>query len=883
MAVGIQKKINLALIVLGCSLPLFSASPGWTQTCTEAEIRANIAKFKDIIDSPDENPSYQNVIRCREDAIPPLIATVQNKQENPEVRSYAAWALGEIGEGTAEDIKALMSIVKDKQDNPEVRSSAAYALSSIGEGTAEDVKALVGVVKDKQDNSGVRSNATLALSSIVRRNAAWALSSIGEGTAEDVKALVGVVKDKQDNSGVRRNAAFTLREIGQGTPEDVKALVGVVKDKQDNSGVRSNAAWALGGIGKGTAEDIKALMSIVKDKQDNPEVRSSAAYALSSIGEGTAEDVKALVSIVKDKQDDAEVRGSAASALGGIGKGTAEVVKALVGVVKDKQDNLEVRNDAAFALEVINSNLVKDKDQLSIQQLDEWIRLFQPVLEMQDILERARDELRTDINTLKRTLEDKKEYQISQKLLQNSSFAILVHALFWTGLIFLYPKSPQIQAIFFWNPKVRKIIGLWYVDLALTWVPFLRSKLFEPFRESLRSDADLESFNPQAYFPTSPVKHQGSRKIKPLNQAIPEIQGQIVLEGESGLGKSMFLRHLVKSSERIVVYLPAKKCDFGVMAGIQAKLHGYVKEDPNFLQSLIYSGAIDICIDGLNEVTPDTRANITSFVESNFKGNIIMTTQPIDWTPPSTSTPKIYTLQPLKDEHIEQFLLSRTEFITEAQVTGEAYKQACQAYLAQMLNNQQDSEEEQLAVRRMLSNPMELTLVAQMLSQGEKPNVLNLQQQQYQMMAEEYQQMHLCEFPLAKFSERVYQMRLKDEVVIPPEDWLNELKCMEQSKMVLSRQFVDLAGEKQQEWRFRHDKIQDFFMVQTFLGTPKDNRIVDNISDPRFRGVYFLLAAKMPIDAAQKLREELIQYAADTKDHTVSDTFIQLLRSRQVS
>ncbi|GAX34601.1 HEAT repeat-containing PBS lyase [Nodularia sp. NIES-3585] len=52
------------------------------------------------------------------------------------------------------------------------------------------------------------------------------------------------------------------------------------------------------------------------------------------------------------------------------------------------------------------------------------------------------------------------------------------------------------------------------------------------------------------------------------------------------------------------------------------------------------------------------------------------------------------------------------------------------------------------------------------------------------------------------------------------------------------------------------------------------------MSDPRFRGVYFLLATLLPLDAAKELREALIQYAADTKDNTVSNTFVQLLRSR---
>jgi hypothetical protein len=47
-----------------------------------------------------------------------------------------------------------------------------------------------------------------------------------------------------------------------------------------------------------------------------------------------------------------------------------------------------------------------------------------------------------------------------------------------------------------------------------------------------------------------------------------------------------------------------------------------------------------------------------------------------------------------------------------------------------------------------------------------------------------------------------------------------------------------------------------------------------------FPAVYFLLGTLLPLDAAKELREKLIQYAADTKNHTVSDTFVQLLRIR---
>ena len=351
--------------------------------------------------------------------------------------------------------------------------------------------------------------------------------------------------------------------------------------------------------------------------------------------------------------------------------------------------------------------------------------------------------------------------------------------------------------------------------------------------------------------------------------------------GDSGLGKSMFLRHLLANCQRLVVCLPAQKCEQGVIEAIQAKLHGQT-QDAEFLKNLIYSGAIDICIDGLNEVTADTRAKISQFVESYFRGNIIMTTQPLEWTPPSTA--KIYQLQPLATEQIEQFLISRQQRLPpEAKLQGKAYQQACQKYLTESLHSQQ-TPEELTAIQRVLSNPMDLTMIALMLSQGKQPNILGLQQQQYNLMAAEYLQEWKQEFPLKKFSQAVYQMRLNDQQALPKEEFYQVLISLEDEKykMAVSRQWQDEKGEAKKEWYFRHDKIMDFFLVQNFLGESEtaEQRLIDHMGDPRFRGVYFLLANLLPLEAAQELREKLIQYAADTKDHTVSDTFVQLLRTR---
>ena len=74
----------------------------------------------------------------------------------------------------------------------------------------------------------------------------------------------------------------------------------------------------------------------------------------------------------------------------------------------------------------------------------------------------------------------------------------------------------------------------------------------------------------------------------------------------------------------------------------------------------------------------------------------------------------------------------------------------------------------------------------------------------------------------------------------------------------------------------------DRSLVQNFLGDSEEiqARLEKHIGDSRFRGVYFLLANFLEPDAAFQLRETLILYAANTNDHTVSDTFVKLLHSR---
>ncbi|WP_052519314.1 hypothetical protein [Archangium violaceum] len=448
---------------------------------------------------------------------------------------------------------------------------------------------------------------------------------------------------------------------------------------------------------------------------------------------------------------------------------------------------------------------------------------------------------------------------------------------FWFLLLFFYPRYPQVQAFFFWNPWVRRISGFGYVGLLLTWVPFLRHRLLSPFSRLLLAEAQLERFSATTYFDGSEFLLPGSGRSEPLLRVLPSLRGQVVLEGASGLGKSMFLKYLLSRSKRLTVYLSAERCKDGVLEAIQAKLEGQAK-DASFLRSLIYSGALDIYIDGLNEVTADTRARIVQFVERNVHGNILLTTQPIEWTAPATASR--YVLQPLSDEQIARFLESREPLLGEkAPVRGQPYLLACQRFVAEALSAEQPVELRQ-AHSEVLSNPMDLTVVAQMLSEERQPDLFRLRQQQYELMAKDYRDIHQDDFPLKAFSEEAYEMRCNDRGVLPEEKFGRELLRMEAAKMVLRHQWRSPDGKEQREWRFRHDKIQEFFIAQTFLG--KDSRRASkHLEDSRFRGVYLLLALLLEPEQAQALRDKLVEYAAKTRDHSVSDDFVTLLKKRQ--
>ncbi|NES22077.1 MAG: HEAT repeat domain-containing protein [Symploca sp. SIO3E6] len=917
----------------------------------------NFLKNEQVDSDVRESAAYalSNFGEAAESHIPEILNFLKNEQVDSDVRESAAYALSNFGEAAESHIPDILNFLKNEHVDSSIRKSAVYALSNFRETAKSHIPEILNFFKNEQVDLDFR------------RDAAYALSNFGEAAESHIPEILNFLKNEQVDSSIRKSAAEALGNFRETAKSHIPEILNFLKNEQVDSSIRKSAAKALGNFGEAAKSHIPEILNFLKNEQVNSSIRGSAAEALCNLGEAAQPYIPEILNFLKEQHVDSYVRRDAAEVLGKIRKlELNEVVVVLDRVYEPNQRNIDFEqwrfltyflsggtDEVKTLLQWLGNppqEAIAAQSKLKYKEAKKTLEVFRDAWIGTQGLQRLQMDLANqiakvtsqvpwksqDITLLQTHYNNLKQDGYHQadtvksainklefwQWLLKARNTILIHITFWLALIFAYPKFPQVQAIFFWNPWVRKILGVGYVGFLLTWIPYLRRKLFEPFKPSLQADAGLDTFQHLAYFPQSQVKVPGSKDIKPITAALPSIQGQIVLEGDSGWGKSMFLRHLVANSQQIIVYLPAQKCNQGVIEAIQAKLHGQA-QDAAFLKNLIYSGAIDICIDGLNEITADTRAKITHFVERYFRGNIIMTTQPLEWTPPSTA--KTYYLQPLEPHQIQEFLISRQpRFPEDAKVQGRDYEDACTAYLNNTLNFQQPAEvsqscpnnssgsillalgntrepdapttnlqhvpqqpkEELEAAKRILSNPMDLTLISLMLSQGKTPDLFHLQEQQYHQMAEEFLKEWRYEFPLKKFSQAVYQMRLNDEKALPAADFYQELLSLEDEKykMAVSRQWTDREGKSKKEWYFRHDKIMDFFLVQNFLGNSEEAeaRLIDHMNDPRFRGVYFLLATLLPLTAAQELREQLIQYAADTKDHTVSDTFVQILRSRKV-
>ena len=125
------------------------------------------------------------------------VVALQNalRDENPQVREYAAQAVGVLNHAAIEAIPDLINAVSDKQCS--VREKSIAALGRMGPGAASATRVLAKALLDKEPS--------------VRRYAAAALGEIGPAAIAAVSALIIAMSDPDDY--VREFAIQALNDI----------------------------------------------------------------------------------------------------------------------------------------------------------------------------------------------------------------------------------------------------------------------------------------------------------------------------------------------------------------------------------------------------------------------------------------------------------------------------------------------------------------------------------------------------------------------------------------------------------------------------------------------------------------------------------------------
>lgn len=453
------------------------------------------------------------------------------------------------------------------------------------------------------------------------------------------------------------------------------------------------------------------------------------------------------------------------------------------------------------------------------------------------------------------------------------------HLVIWILLLLAYPVFPVVQGLFWNHPLLRKWGGLGYVQLAVTAAPFLRTLMLKPFRDSLVPEGEIGELDAMHYFSDSWIVRDGMEGAVavPALKTLSPLAGQKVVQGASGAGKTALLRYLAMTSERTRILLRATDCPDGVVAAIQGRLQGQVKDEA-FLRTLIHSGAMDIYIDGLNEAEPDTRVTVVKEVEQHFKGNVLMTTQPMDWSPPRSA--QKWKLLPLEVRQIVDFLQLQGEGLADD--AKAAYDQRVRDFVTK-LSEEAKTDEIQKDYLDLLRNPMQATFAAEVLKQGEIPELSRVIDQRLEKATLQYQEENNATFPWDRLSVSIFEWAKGERGDFnPPEELGRCVRMLVRHKLMIERKdstTVNGAPAVKTRWMKRHDRVMELLMLPFFLNHPEARK--EHCSDIRFAGIYVLLVQRLDMGEAEKLENFLKEKAVDTGNYRLFTPVSLALRARK--
>jgi hypothetical protein len=258
---------------------------------------------------------------------------------------------------------------------------------------------------------------------------------------------------------------------------------------------------------------------------------------------------------------------------------------------------------------------------------------------------------------------------------------------------------------------------------------------------------------------------------------------------------------------------------------------------------------------------------------------VVVATQPLDWGGDRPNA-NFLEILPLGRSQIGSFLQASVQQMARTPEQAKAHVRACEQYLDEMFDAGLGDEirDTMLAV---LSNPLDLTVVASLLVEGEKPNLFDLRRQQYERMAADYARIHQgSQFPLRLVAKAAYAMRLEDNPVLPWTEFSEAVALMAEHRFVVRKELPLVGPAAEPRFQFRHEKIADYF-IACGVESVEDRRLRDHVGDPRFRGVYLTLALTLPLDEAEKLERLIVVRAAEEREHSLSDPYVRMVELRR--
>ncbi|MCB9882631.1 MAG: HEAT repeat domain-containing protein [Planctomycetes bacterium] len=265
-----------------------------------------------------------------------LLTVFQDEGRDPELRAYAALAMGM--QGKAEVLRMLADYVERALDLESIQGRservAIAAVTALGMGEASTTRFSVPVLVSGYERLVRREALSRSLRCAI-------LSSLGK--LRDVAALPTLIGALSDSDvEIRRAAALACGELG--SPEAVDPLCQIIDDGGDQQS-KGFAAMSLGRIG--SQEALEALRGYVRTRKSRT-VQSFSALSLGLAGDrDSAPILRELVS----RPSEEDLRGAFAIALGFLHD--EDAVPALHAILENRGADPDLRGYVAVAIGMI--------------------------------------------------------------------------------------------------------------------------------------------------------------------------------------------------------------------------------------------------------------------------------------------------------------------------------------------------------------------------------------------------------------------------------------------------------------------------------------------------------------------------------------------------